>query len=465
MSNYHIGAVVWPGRARNEQGSSEQLTQPTAVRHGESIATFTLVIVMAAAFGPYTPIAGVRTEQVAVYGCLLLALTVAWTRIRLTRDSGLFLSVWAIYVAVALIGVLIPVPAPYDPGKLLGGADNLLRPVAVFLLVNLLLVTTVVRQRLLSLACKIVTGAMCVNAILAFIESRVDIAQWLSLFWSSPTNDLLSGTVAGRSAQLGRFTGIVNQPAEAGTLYAIALLAALYVWYRRPWRLAAVLVLLTVGGVFTVSKIFLFVGVPIAVWQLLMRGEGRGARLAIAALAVFAAYGVLVAGLLPDWAGSQFLLRLANPTGDYLSYYSAGRFGPDSTLAPVVSLVISASPLTGFGLGGLLVPYDNGWIQALVFAGIIGVAAYSAVLLILVRASWTRRRRLAPAEAGLAGGLVVLAIGASAGFPALTGNRVATVLWVLLSLTLLTTGRSDVLDAKGEPSDIHQQPTPGYQRG
>lgn len=454
MSNYHIGAVARPDGARNELGSSGPLAQPTAVRHGESIATFTLVLVMAAAFGPYTHIAGVRTEQVAVYGCLLLPLTVAWTRIRFTRDGGLFLSIWGIYVAVAVIGVLVPVPAPYDPGKLLGGADNLLRPVAVFLLVSLLLITTVDRQRLVALACQIVAGAMCVNTVLAFIESRVDIAQWLSLFWSSPTDDLLSGTVAARAAQVGRFTGIVNQPAEAGTLYAIALLAALYVWYQHPLRLTAVLIVLTAGGVITVSKVFLFVGLPIAVWQLLVR-EGRRKRLAIAALAVFAAYGALVAGLLPDWAGSQFLARLANPTGDYLSFYSAGRFGPDSTLTQMMNLA-SASPLTGFGLGGLVVAYDNGWFQALVFAGIIGVVAYSAVLLILVRAWWTRRRRLAPAESGLAGGLVVLAIGASAGFPALTGNRVATVLWVLLSLTLLTTGRSDVLVAKGQPSDIRQ---------
>ena len=258
------------------------------VRHGEAIAKFSLVLVMAGAFGPYTPVSGVRTEQLAVYGCLLLSLPMAWTRIRITRDGGLFLLMWGTYIVVAVIGVFIPVSEviPYHPGKLLGGADNLLRPVAVFLLANVWLVTDISKQRLVSLACKIITGAMCVNAAVAFIESRMDIARWLALFWSSPTGDLVSGTVAARSAQLGRFTGIVNQPVEAGTLYGIALLAALYLWHQQPWRLVPVLTLLTAGGAVTVSKIFLFVGVPIAAWQLVMRGSGRAKRLAIGAVSV-----------------------------------------------------------------------------------------------------------------------------------------------------------------------------------
>ena len=40
------------------------------------------------------------------------------------------------------------------------------------------------------------------------------------------------------------------------------------------------------------------------------------------------------------------------------------------------------------------------------------------------------------------GGLVLVAIGASMGVPALTANRVATVIWVLLTMALLCAGQN-----------------------
>ena len=373
-----------------------------------------------------------------MYGCLILPLLASWMRIRLTPSGKMFLLLWGTYIAVAAVQALIWNDlTPWLPGHLLGGADNLLRPVAVFLLATVWMVTTVDRERLLRVACKITVGAMCLNSVLALIESQVDISQWLSPFWTSLTDDVLGGTVAGRASQLGRFTGLLNQPAEAGSLYAIALFAALYLWHRKPWRLTATLVLLTVGGVFTVSKIFLLGALPIALWQVLRLRGRRLMRLGLVAFALTIAYTALSAGLLPGWPGSDLMLRYLRPTNNYLLFFSAGRYGGATFLTELVSTVLSRSPLAGFGLRGLVAAYDSGWVQALVFAGIIGVAMYTGVLLVLIRAWWTRRQYLAPAESTFAASLVLLAIGASFGFPALTGNRVATVLWVLLSLTLL----------------------------
>jgi hypothetical protein len=407
-------------------------------RHGERLALVSLTLMTAAAFGPYTPFAGARTEQLAVYGCLVLALPLTWIRLRLTSQGTLFLIIWSFYFVVAAIGVVAPVAgAPWDPGKVLGGADNLLRPIAVFLLASVWMVTTVSRERLLKLACKIVIFAMCSNTILEFIESQIDISQWLSVFWSSIAQDVQSGTVAGRAAQLGRLTGILNQPAEAGTLYGIAMLAALYLWRQRPWRLTIALALLTAGGILTVSKIFLFGALPIMAWQFFRLTEDRPKRFRLAVLAGLTGSFLTIAILLPNWTGSSFLIRYTAPSSNYLAFFSAGRFSPDSSLILIVNTVISISLLTGFGLGGLAVPYDNGWIQALVFAGVLGTIIYTTIFFVLVRAWWMRRQHLTKSEALFAGGLVLLAAGASAGFPALTGNRVATVLWILVSLMLL----------------------------
>lgn len=404
----------------------------------ERFVLVSLAIVVVAVFGPYTPIAGSRTEQLAVYGCLVLTLLLSWPRFRVSQDGLVFLVLWSVYIAVALIGVVTPVKAaPWGPRSLLAGTDNLLRPVAVFVLVTLWLTTRTNREIMLRLACQIVIGAMCLNAVVALIESRVDITALLSPFWSSVTQNVGTATVAGRAAQLGRMTGILNQPVEAGTLYGIAMLAAIFLWRERPWRLVSVLILLAAGGTLTVSKIFLFVALPIAAWHFTRLKKGRIARFKAVLSAALAFSIIAVTGFLPKWLGTSYLLRLAAPGGNYLWFFSAGRFGSGSTILPVAKAILLMSPVIGFGLRGLAVPYDNGWIEALVFAGLIGVAVYSAVLLILFHAWWARRRHLSKAESMFAGGLVLLTTGASLGFPALTGNRVATVLWVLLTIMLL----------------------------
>jgi hypothetical protein len=291
---------------------------------------------------------------------------------------------------------------------------------------------------------------MIINTLIAFIESQVDISPWISSFWSSVSSDVSTTTVAGQAAQLGRFTGLINQPSEAGTLYGMAVLAALYLWHRSPKRLILPLVVLTAGGVLTISKIFLFGALPIAIWQVMTLPGPRKTRVGLVALAGAASAASILLGVLPDWTGSTFLAQLANPTGNYLTFFSANRYGSDTSLSHLVGYVLSTSPWTGFGLQGLVTAYDNGWVQALVFAGLIGVIAYSGVLIVLAHAWWTRRCIVPPDEAKFAGGLVLLAIGASAGFPALTGNRVTTVLWILLTLMLMVPLARDSLRQSGE---------------
>lgn len=99
---YEVIRIRWMPR-HNGGANETTLKGPSSehylVRHGEAIAKLSLILVMVAAFGPYTPLYGVRTEQVAVYGCLLLTLAMTWARIRITRNGGLFLSVWGISAA------------------------------------------------------------------------------------------------------------------------------------------------------------------------------------------------------------------------------------------------------------------------------------------------------------------------------------------------------------------------------
>jgi len=408
------------------------------VNRSSGLAALWVGVVITAVYGPYTSISGLRTEQLAVYGSVALALPLVW-RIRPTRQTLTLSSVWTVYALVGLLGALWPITAvAYGPGNTLAGLDNLALPLAVLLLAQLWLSRGADPIRLLRVACGVTVVAMCINAILAVASTYLDLTPLLSQFWGNEAVDPSTETVAGLSAQLGRATGLVNQPAEAGSLYGIALLAAIYVLRDKPTRLAAAILLLVVGGVITVSKVFLLVGLPIASWQLLRLTGDRRRRIAVVggSLLLFAV-GAGQAGLIDEWHGSRFLAHLWEPAGGLLEYYTGQRLGESSYLVPIIEYVLRDSPALGMGAAGLFVPYDNGWVEALVIGGVVGAIAYSLTLLLLIHAWWMQRFVVPQAESMLGGGLVLLAMMASFGFSPLTANRVATVLWVLLALTVL----------------------------
>jgi hypothetical protein len=357
-------------------------------------------------------------------------------------------TVLALLVCLALVaaaGALAPAPVttPVPGGSVGAGLDNLLLPVAVVLTVRTALGAGIDRRRALRTACLLLVVGMCLNAVVACVSVATDLSPLLSHWWSNaPVVDLTADTVAGRASTLGRFSGIFNQPAEAGTMFAMALLAAGYLGRRSPVAASAAAALLTVGGVLTVSKIFLLVGLPVALWQVL--GQATLRRL----VPVTASVGlVLVANRAfgAEWSGQTYLTRLLDPGGDVVGQYTAGRIGDGSSLYRTVSVVLHDSPWFGFGAGGLATAYDNAWVEALCMAGLVGAALYTAVLVVL-GVAWARRRAgMDAAAARLAGGLVLVLAGASVGVPALTANRTATVAWLLLTLLLFglpTAGRA-----------------------
>lgn len=242
------------------------------------------------------------------------------------------------------------------------------------------------------------------------------------------------------AATNGRFSGVVNQPAEAGVLYGVAGLLAVYVWRNRQVLLAAVLIVLAIGGTLTVSKVFLLGGLPlILAYWFIMLPSGRHMRLK--ALALLAAIGVLLYFTLRDWSGFTFLARLFLPpknsgTGlsSVIDLYSAGRFTEGSGLQQLINQVLTVSPVSGVGASGWQTAYDNGWVEALVTAGLLGVVAYTITLFLVFLTAW----RIQEKGLRLFGiSFAIFLIGASLGIPALTTNRVSTIVWMIISLMAL----------------------------
>lgn len=391
-----------------------------------------------AAFGPYVGLPGVRTEQVAVYTLCGLGLAFfCWLHLRPPVAGVVVCTLLALQVGLAAFGAWSPpsgLPA-FVRGDLTAGVDNLLLPLAVIALAWMAAGSGRHVHRVLEAAAATLVVLACGNAVLATASIGGDLVGFLGAFWSDGP---ASGSVAARAAELGRYSGIFNQPAEAGQMYSMALLAALWLFRVRPARLAVAAVVITVGGILTVSKIFLLVGLPVAAWQILAVSTGRQRRLAATAAVLAAGFGAARLGWLPTWAGTDYLLRLVDG-GDRgaVDLYTAGRLGGQSTLRSVAESVLASSPWFGFGASGLTVAYDNGWVEALVVAGLFGAATYTAVLAVLAAAWWRRRTVVDKAWSRFSGGLVLVLVGASMGLPALTANRVATVSWLLVTLLLL----------------------------
>jgi hypothetical protein len=395
----------------------------------------------AAAFGPYIWIQGVRTEQIAVYAtCLALAVGGRWLHMRPTGSGLAVAALLAAQVGIALIGAIWPVVngSGFPVGHIAAGLDNLLLPLAVVFTVWMFATDPGSIEPMIRAVCVVVIVAMCVNAFIGASSVAFD-TPWLAVWWDNTGDE----AVAVRAAQMGRHSGVFNQPAEAGQMYSIALLAAIHLLAARPLLLAAALSTLIVGGTLAVSKIFLFVGIPVAVWQLVRISERRARRL-IAMTAVVVGLLVSLHVLGPSWSGEVFLARLFTfdlDTTGAVQLYTAGRFGPDTPLAVIVESVLRSSPWFGYGAAGLAVAYDNAFVAALVVGGVLGAAVQALIVVVLVRAWWSRRRDVDPARHRLGSGLLVVLVGASIGLPAFTANRVATVTWLLLGLVLLVNDR------------------------
>jgi hypothetical protein len=417
---------------------------------------------VACIFGPYV-VSGLRTEQLALYGSAAVAPLVVRGPWRWLRPGWFVLVPWAIYVAVAAIAAfVVDSRMPVDSGSLAAGLDNALLPLAT-LTVAACWMQLLPVDVLLRLVSWVMVVGLSLNSVLAVISSYtgLDRLPFLAYFWTASGG---GESVAELAAGNGRFSGLFNQPAEAGVAYCLAAFCLVYLvsagsaGSRATWLPCWVLVML--GGLMTQSKIFMVGGLAVTVVLVLLARRERVVLGLSAAVTVVGAIVVGTRGWLGEWgtSGTFGWYAASIDAGDSWIYtITSGRFGaaggggapvPTTTengetviepggLLKLGELVLDEHPLFGVGASGLTVSYDSTWIEAVIVAGSVGVILVLIVHLgLLVR--WIRLRAVhSRNEMILAGAVVLLAWGSSFGMPSLTGNRESSLLWIFLALLVV----------------------------
>ncbi|MBY8874842.1 hypothetical protein K7640_23725 [Micromonospora sp. PLK6-60] len=396
-----------------------------------------VVLMVAAAFGPYTGLPGLRTEQLVVYATCALALVVGAHRLgRAPAAAGVIGALLATQLVVAMVAPGAESQALNVRTDGFAAIDNLALPVAV-LVIGAVVLGDGGRDRLIRLAGYTLMMALCLNTVLSYLSLTRDMSPLLSHFWGG-TGGLTP--VAVLATGMDRFGGIFNQPAEAGVMYSLGLIIAVWFFKHQPLRLVIVGVVLAIGGLLAASKVFLIVGMPIALWQVWRFNNWRGRTwAALVALGVIAFYRYQSSGsttaiggrLLDDW------LRPDRSETGLVALYTADRFGGQSAVNGSASIVLDHAPWFGLGLRGLDVPYDSGWLEALVLTGLCGVLLHTAVLVLLGLRWYRNRHRVSRVTSQLGGSLLLLITIGNLGQPMLTSNRVATVVWLLLWLLVI----------------------------
>ena len=238
-----------------------------------------------------------------------------------------------------------------------------------------------------------------------------------------------------QATSLDRVVGVFNQPLEAGLFYSVALLASI-VQLRMVQKIGALnyfsLLLIVLGGVLTLSKVFLVLGILLGV---LFATSLRLVSLRfypIAFLLVIIVFSFLKS-LAPAYFQSLFDLY---DEGGFLFSLTAGRIGALSEKTYLYQrLFDDYNWIYGFGLGSQL-PLDSGYLEYFYQGGVIALLGYFGFIFLLFFAYLNMKRSI---QGKLILFLTVLLVFSSVGGPVLSAGR-ANIAFILLLAAALVSG-------------------------
>ena len=243
-------------------------------------------------------------------------------------------------------------------------------------------------------------------------------------------------SISYNSATMGRYLGIFNQPLELGVLTGIALIAMsrLILFKSRVFQYLLISCIL-VSGVLTVSKAFLILAMPIALYNKCYTLKFTGfIKYSIVLILFFTSAGMILSEY---WTGFDYFSQLFKFRGGegLLQFFSGGRFGDDtSDVVIMYNQIYTASPIWGVGLGSTQL-MDNGFLEFYYQGGFLSLFTYVAFL-VFILFSFIKKFK-----AGIFGNfgfsVFIFSLLAQVGVPILTFSAFAIPYWAVIFNSLL----------------------------
>lgn len=399
----------------------------------------TLLII--SAFGPYLSISlGVKTDNLVAYLFASLFFVFAITRrsVNFNKPILLMFYLWT-FTFIFLVIRTFMAGDMESLSAVIAECKNFTQPLAILTVFLFCFYNTDEKQRktAISKACKVLVLFLCINTLWILLGFFVDLTPINHFFWKGEES------TAAKAMTNGRYSGVFNQPMEAGVAYSIGLLAWLYLVENKVIDVKVLsmikLILMIAGGLLTVSKVFMIGGLFLFVMGTFLVKNVRKRILRILLLLFTIGY-PLNYYLVNTWDGLSFLLRFFDSNSyqqGFVSLITAGRYGGNnSQQSEFFSNIWQSSPIYGEGLGSQQV-LDSGFFHFFADGGLIGLVFYVIILLTFccLCFQFVNHTRLS-SETKFFFFLVVLIILSSFGAPVLTLNRSSAILWVFIGLLL-----------------------------
>jgi len=426
-------------------------------RTAERRLNYIVLLLLISSFGPYVfPELGVRLEQIVIYSLFVLLIM---GRLLSIGSPGLnsHLLTLAALLGLTIVWTSLPTFFGEHPRmsveRVVSGIERFSRPAATILIFALATRSIETRglRYSLRLSCLVACVLVALNSVLCVTQVFVDTWPVAQFFLRPEETQDQSKGLWQVCVSVGRYSGIFMQPFENGVAHSIGIMA--WIYYASCSRKVSValwvlLGLVTIGGLLSISKAFLFGGISVGLVYLLLSSPGRRIFSWKVALPAVAS-AVALEEVFDTWKGTSDLMRFfveSDYEMDTLSRFTGARFSSGgSIILDYFETIWNAEPFLGFGFGydhGF--PFDNAWLEFFAQGGLFALSIYCLVLVLLGRLAargWEQRQQ----EGSLLIALWILVIGCGFGAPMLTLNRSSTVLWVLVSLCIVIISSSPAL--------------------
>ena len=405
-----------------------------------------ILLLCIAAMGPYVfPEQGLRLEHFVIYGSLPFVLYKLQT-VKYKIDNNISLLV---KLSAGVMVIILFVSLFKDNWRTIyaffAGMENFSQPPVLILIIysTTLRLDQIGCTRLIQFAGNAVILMLAFNTIVSISSIFYDITAFTGYFTNAGSQIDYEETVSALAKKMGRYSGIFNQPVECGLAYSTGLLVWAYLTIinnhvrLRYWVALSFLLL---GGSLSVSKSFIYGGIPLFIiywrWPAPNRLPIRKILIGCVSLVLIAV--TYKSQLTESWDGLDFFLRVFD-SDNYaqegtIHLITGTRFGgeEDSFIINMAIKVLNEAPLFGFGVMDVMT-FDNGYLEFFYSGGLIGIILHVALLAVILKFAMLGLR-LEPELSRLLIALWTLIIATSIGAPTLTLNRSSIFLWLFIVL-------------------------------